>query len=226
MDLSKYELLRQGAEAKLYRGTYLSREAVIKERFPKSYRLPELDTRLTKERTKAEAKALIKCKALGIRTPTLYLVDQNLIFMEYLACPTARDFIKDILADNAKSSEEQKETLTKLGTSIGLMMAKLHNHNVVHGDMTTSNLLVTDSEKGEICVIDFGLANTEGSAEDKGVDMYVLERAIISAHPNTEYMFESIMQSYEQGLENKIRGSLMKKYHDIRLRGRKRDAIG
>jgi len=222
MDLTKYELLRQGAEAKVYRGSYLGQQAIIKERFSKSYRLPELDQKITKERSKAEARALIKCKTLGIRTPTLFLADQNLLIMQYLDCPTARDFIKSTLDDASKTVDEQKLILVQLGQKIGELMANLHNNNLIHGDMTTSNLLVQD----EIYVIDFGLANTEGSAEDKGVDMYVLERAIISAHPNTEYMFEAIMKNYEQNLSNKTRDTVMKKYHDIRMRGRKRDMVG
>jgi len=84
IDLANFELLRQGAEAKLYLGNYLGQRAIIKERFPKKYRLPELDVRLTRERLRAEARSLVKCKTLGIKTPILYHVDQSCIVMEYL----------------------------------------------------------------------------------------------------------------------------------------------
>ena len=92
----------------------------------------------------------------------------------------------------------------------------------MHGDMTTSNVLIIDNE---ICVIDFGLASTEcRSAEDKGVDLYVLERAIISAHPNMEFMFELILQAYQNEVSDWQ--VIKKKFEEIRLRGRKRDMVG
>ena len=79
----------------------------------------------------------------------------------------------------------------------------------------------------EIYAIDFGLGDFSGTPEDKGVDLYVLERALISAHPNTEFMFEAILQSYGEELENsKMRQAVLKKYEEIRLRGRKRDMVG
>jgi TP53 regulating kinase-like protein len=91
MDLSDFELLRQGAEAKLHLGTFLGRKAIVKERFCKKYRHPDLDARLNKERLKAEARALIRCKSIGVKTPTLYLADTSgYLVMEYLDCPTAR----------------------------------------------------------------------------------------------------------------------------------------
>ena len=41
-------------------------------------------------------------------------------------------------------------------------------------------------------MIDFGLSFQEGVAEDKGVDLYVLERAFLSTHPNTEKLFAEV----------------------------------
>jgi len=227
MDLTNFELLRQGAEAKLYLGTYLGQRAIVKQRFPKKYRLPELDVKLNRERLRAEARSLVKCKTLGIRTPTLYQVDQNCIVMEYLELPTARDYIKTIL-DNVKvPNDDQKAILTILAQKIGQMVGKLHKNNLIHGDMTTSNMLVDANQNQEICVIDFGLGDFSGTPEDKGVDLYVLERALISAHPNTEFMFDAILQSYGEELENnKMRQAVMKKYEDVRSRGRKRDMVG
>lgn len=223
--MNNFKLLRQGAEAKLYQGTYLGQEALVKERFSKKYRLPELDERLTRERMKAEARAIIKCKTLGIKTPNLYLVHQDKLIMQYINCPTARDYIRDVLNNKNTVDEAQKEILLRLGLNIGTILAKLHNNNVIHGDMTTSNLLV-DAANDHVYVIDFGLTSTEGTPEDKGVDLYVLERALISAHPNTEFLFNAILQSYEDNLNKKSREAVMKKYAEIRLRGRKRDMVG
>jgi TP53 regulating kinase-like protein len=232
INLANFELFKQGAEAKLYLGEYLGQRAVIKERFAKKYRLPELDVRLTRERLRAEARSLVKCKTLGIKTPILYHVDQSCIVMEYLEFPTAKDYIKTILDDGKTKipNAEQTKILTDLAMKIGAMIGKLHKNNLIHGDMTTSNMLV-DTNKNQdqiqIYVIDFGLGDFSGTPEDKGVDLYVLERALISAHPNTEFMFEAILKSYAEELENnKMRQAVLKKYEDVRMRGRKRDMVG
>lgn len=232
IDLANYELFKQGAEAKLYLGEYLGQRAVIKERFAKKYRLPELDVRLTRERLRAEARSLVKCKTLGIKTPILYHVDQSCIVMEYLEFPTAKDYIKTILDDGKTKipNAEQRKILTDLAMKIGAMVGKLHKNNLIHGDMTTSNMLVdtkSNLDQIQIYVIDFGLGDFSGTPEDKGVDLYVLERALISAHPNTEFMFEAILKSYAEELENnKMSQAVLKKYEDIRMRGRKRDMVG
>jgi len=235
IDLTNFELLRQGAEAKLYLGDYLGQRAIIKERFAKKYRLPELDVRLTRERLRAEARSLVKCKTLGIKTPILYHVNESCIVMEYLNFPTAKDYIKTILEDGKTKipNAEQKTILTDLGMKIGAMAGKLHKNNLIHGDMTTSNMLVEtkhqidNQDQIQIYVIDFGLGDFSGTPEDKGVDLYVLERALISAHPNTEFMFEAILQSYAAEMDNKkMSQAVLKKYEEIRMRGRKRDMVG
>ena len=117
-----------------------------------------------------------------------------------------------------------------MNSKIGALVGKLHKNNLIHGDMTTSNMLVdtkTNEDQSQIYVIDFGLGDFSGTPEDKGVDLYVLERALISAHPNTEFMFDVILQSYGDELDNnKMRQAVLKKYEDVRMRGRKRDMVG
>ena len=61
------------------------------------------------------------------------------------------------------------------------MVAKLHNHNYIHGDLTTSNFMIEDGT-GDLVLLDFGLTTVSSSAEDMGVDLYVLERAFLSLH--------------------------------------------
>lgn len=60
-----FEVIAQGAEARLYKGVYLKRPAMVKERFVKKYRQPDLDTHLTKDRIRAEARALLRAKSAG-----------------------------------------------------------------------------------------------------------------------------------------------------------------
>ncbi len=227
IDFSKYTLLKQGAEAKLYAGTFLGKKAIVKERFSKKYRHPDLNQKLNRDRLKAEARALVRCKTIGIRTPTLYLADSDsgLLIMEHLdQGPTCRDYIRQLLKNQNTIDKEQKEVLVDLGRKIGTILAKLHNNHVIHGDLTTSNILVEPD--GNLCLIDFGLGYAEGSAEDKGVDLYVLERALISAHPNTEFMFDSILAAYKENILDKLKDEVVRKFEDIRLRGRKRTMVG
>ena len=67
------ELLKQGAEARLYRTTFCGRPAIIKERFKKTYRHPELDDSITNDRIKAEARALVRCRKLGEQPSPFYI---------------------------------------------------------------------------------------------------------------------------------------------------------
>lgn len=59
------EFIGQGAEARLFKGTYLGKPCVLKERFVKKYRQPELDERLNKDRIRAEVRAMVRAKAAG-----------------------------------------------------------------------------------------------------------------------------------------------------------------
>ena len=44
------ELLKQGAEAKVYVSSFYGRPCIVKERFVKTYRVSELDKKLTQRR--------------------------------------------------------------------------------------------------------------------------------------------------------------------------------
>lgn len=63
--LSGLELVKQGAEARVFRGRFQGRAAVIKHRFPKGYRHPALEARLGRRRTVQEARALLRCRRAG-----------------------------------------------------------------------------------------------------------------------------------------------------------------
>ena len=108
----------------------------------------------------------------------------------------------------------------------GETVAKLHSCGLIHGDITTSNILVRgDQDSINLVMIDFGLSFQEGVPEDKGVDLYVLERAFLSTHPNTEEIFSEIFEAYKKN-SGKQAGEVVKKFEEIRLRGRKRTMLG
>jgi len=223
MDLSNYQLVKQGAEARMFTGTFLGQEVFVKERFSKKYRHPVLDTQLTKDRHRAEVRALLKCKQIGVKVPTMYLADNitTTIVMENIKdSVTAKDYINNML-ENKNGVQ-----LSKLAVLIGETVAKLHSCGLIHGDITTSNILVRgDQDSISLVMIDFGLSFQEGVPEDKGVDLYVLERAFLSTHPNTEEIFSEILEAYKKKSGKQV-GEIVKKFEEIRLRGRKRTMLG
>lgn len=133
-----------------------------------------------------------------------------------LNAETVKDFIKKCLCP---------ETLEKLAIEIGSNIGKLHSAGIIHGDLTTSNILIRNGDVTRLSMIDFGLSFMNPSAEDKGVDLYVLERALLSTHPESNEIFEVILKSYAQWNVKDAKETL-RKLDEIRLRGRKRSMVG
>ncbi|XP_050355961.1 EKC/KEOPS complex subunit TP53RK [Nymphalis io] len=236
-----YKILKQGAEAKLYICNYLGKPTLIKERFKKNYRHPDLDHTITKERIKNEARSIVRCKTAGIRTPALYLVDfdRRRIYMEHFQHSiTVKDFIINLTKINGTNADTTN-SLDIYATKIGQTVRKLHDNNIIHGDLTTSNMLLVEKspsntvddskwlhhENVEIIMIDFGLSFIDSSTEDKGVDLYVLERALISTHNDYPDLFKKIFEAYKSFSKNNIK-EIIVKYEDVRARGRKRTMVG
>ncbi|KAJ7332004.1 hypothetical protein JRQ81_014184 [Phrynocephalus forsythii] len=221
--LAGLELVQQGAEARVYRGLFLGRPAVIKHRFPKRYRHPALEERLSRRRTAQEARSLLRCRRAGISAPVVYFVDyvSNCIYLEDIVeSMTVRDYII-----SEQQSGKNASHLTVLMEKIGEMLAQMHDEDLVHGDLTTSNILLRPPvEKLDLVLIDFGLSFISALPEDKGVDLYVLEKAFLSTHPNTEALFEALLKKYS--VASKKATPVIKKLDEVRLRGRKRSMVG
>jgi len=113
---------------------------------------------------------------------------------------------------------------------IGNIIGQLHANDIIHGDLTTSNILIKTNlslpqqQKHELVMIDFGLAFVSTLHEDKAVDLYVLERAFISTHPNSESMVTTILQSYESS--HSAAPQILQRLEKVRQRGRKKLAFG
>ncbi|XP_045561094.1 EKC/KEOPS complex subunit TP53RK [Salmo salar] len=226
--LKKIELIKQGAEARVYRGSFLGKPTIVKERFPKLYRHPLLDEKLTHRRTVQEVRSILRCRKAGISAPVVYFVDytSHCIFLEdIVGSITVRDHIASTQLSSAQKSPE--EHLDQLAQKMGQILAKMHDEDVVHGDLTTSNMLLkagAESGETELVLIDFGLSYISALPEDKGVDMYVLEKAFLSTHPNTEALFEKLLKAY--AASSKKSHAVIKKLDEVRLRGRKRSMVG
>ncbi|EDO07990.2 hypothetical protein BBOV_III004260 [Babesia bovis T2Bo] len=201
-------LIAQGAEARVSSINYMGKKAVLKTRLPKKYRHTELDNILTNRRIVAECRAVARLRRHGVYVPLIYLVDINHrhIVYEYIKGETVLQVLKG-------NDEELKNDVLR---KVGIILAKMHEVNVVHGDLTTRNMLRT--EDGDICIIDFGLSYVSTLEEDKGVDLYVLERCC------TEKEFDILINSYKQYSKASLQN--VNKLAEVRLRGRKRDITG
>ncbi|KAH3772947.1 hypothetical protein DPMN_174294 [Dreissena polymorpha] len=136
---------------------------------------------------------------------------------------TVRDYIVNMQKFHPDKAIEKLRPLAK---KIGRLLGKMHAGKVIHGDLTTSNMLLRgDPENLDIVMIDFGLSFSEGLPEDKGVDLYVFERALLSTHPNTEELFTEVMESYRQENGEEAQ-EVIGKLDEVRMRGRKRTMVG
>jgi len=323
-------------------------QVICKERFPKRYRHPQLDASLTKSRTKAEARCLIRCQRGGIPCPNVLGIahwsnddktsvneegkkyGDNAIdvtgtiaaclFLEYIDGCTVRQYLEyrsseTISGNDAREgcaepiSKRQKQdfkaedfgiqkkvrdatvidVLTlSVARSLGILVGKMHAAGIVHGDLTTSNVMLRNpppvpnecNQQNEwephLALIDFGLATSTSSvlangksnkqasqkqnkqhfhAEEKAVDLYVLERAFLSTHPDSDMLVQEVWKGYisyfdgldkdesEEELQNgkndkvveESRGAgvhgqvaiaVMNRLEEVRKRGRKRECFG
>ncbi len=214
-------LIEQGAEARVYKAEFHGKPTIVKERFVKSYRVPSLDQKITHRRMNQEVRSMARCRRNGIRAPAIYHMDLNkrCIYMEDISEGTSlKKYIWSL-----KGNSSREETLKGLMKTIGTTLASMHDSDIIHGDLTTSNM-VYNPDKGDLTLIDFGLSHTSGLVEDKGVDLYVLERAFLSTHPNTEHLFQVVLESYLDSSGNAK--SVIAKLNEVRMRGRKRTMVG
>lgn len=213
-DISKERLIHKGAEASLFYGQWFGKKVIFKHRIPKEYRIEELDKRIRTERTLNEAKALIKVKSYGINVPQVFEIDaqNSTIVMKYIEGEKLKKVL--ILLDDAKKSKYFKR--------IGHDIAILHKKGHVHGDITTSNIIITNNE--EIFLIDFGLHEYSDTVEDKSVDLHLFKRVLISSHGlDYELCFNAFLEGYksEYNKQNKNESAMIiKNIEAIETRGR------
>jgi Kae1-associated kinase Bud32 len=208
--VTKDKIIYQGAEAKIFRSKYMNYDVVQKKRISKLYRIKEIDNQLISSRTREEAKLMIEARKYGVSIPTIYDVDleKGIITMDYLNGKR----IKDIL--NNLSEEERASICKKIGEDI----AKLHNNDIIHGDITTSNMILMDNK---IHFIDFGLGEKNSEIEAKGVDLHVLMEAIDSTHSKYSNCFNYVLEGYKKELKEDA-NLIIRKIEEIVKRGRYR----
>lgn len=239
-----WQLVSQGAEARLWKvpgrpDHNEGKPCIAKERFRKKYRHPVLDERLTKQRCRMEGRLLEKCLKGGIAVPRVLRVEAPVLYIEYIDGTTVRNLLQtwietsDSKTYDAMFSTKMKEKVDCIGRIMGAVIGQLHGRGIVHGDLTTSNMMVrgndlqlNDETPQTILLIDFGLAKNSESAEERAVDLYVLQRAISSTHPSLpeSFMDETILQSYARVAPKS--DAVLQRLDQVRLRGRKRECFG
>jgi Kae1-associated kinase Bud32 len=215
----KESFLSVGAEATLEKRKILGKNSIVKTRVVKGYRNQLLDESLRRERTSHEAKMLHAVKKWGVATPTLYLVEPHAstIYMEYVDAPR----MKHVLLDSKTKNTEKLRLCYELGKIIAL----LHAHHVIHGDLTTSNVLVRKNKKNKtnkmkkstnkLVMIDFGLATYSHKIEDAAVDLVNLKKTFTATHSTLNKGWEEIQKGY---LNNGGDAKVLKQMNEVESR--------
>ena len=174
------KIIAQGAEAIIS----LEKDYIIKNRIPKLYRIREIDEKLRKQRTKNEAKLLEKANKLT-NSPKVLKQDKYSLEIEFIN--------GEKISDKLNSYEEKKQfkTMQTLGKEIG----KLHDSDIIHGDLTTSNTILKEEK---VYIIDFGLGFISKRIEDKAVDLHLIKQALEAKHfQNHQELFKNFIKGYE-----------------------------
>jgi len=213
MDSSTLDLqpLHRGAEADLFLSQLPPWRVVVKRRVRKAYRHEQLDANIRKERTIKESSAIRDAKIAGARLPSILGLDleRSSIIMTFIDGSLARDII------DSMSNARRHALLEELGRQVGY----LHQGGVVHGDLTTSNIIVPDD--GKPFLLDFGMAGKSTDREDHGTDLHLLQRSLMATHAlDPPSSLKRIAKGYREVVGEEMARSRLRKAAEIARRGR------
>jgi TP53 regulating kinase-like protein len=209
--VAEKSLLKKGAEASLYLAKWHGRKVVIKVRIPKKYRPAALDEQIRTYRTVHEPQLMHDAKAAGVPTPLIYMVNvpEASITMEYVEGQQIKQLLN-------KAPQGRRH---KLCVAIGELIGKLHRQGLIHGDLTTSNMILNPEDK--IYFVDFGLGEKNVEVEAQGVDLHLMKRALQSTHYQFwEECFKNVMCGYSSVLGVETAEKVYEKIREIERRGR------
>lgn len=200
-------LIYRGAEAELFEVKRNGKKMVVKNRLEKKYRRKELDKGLREKRTKKEANLIRRVRELGIVAPDVYSVNKQsgVIEMEFIEGRKLRDCLN--------------ERNISLCREIGRMIGVMHLNGIIHGDLTTSNIILRKKgKKNELVFIDFGLGQNSNKIEDKAVDLIVFKKTFLATHFKLKKGWALIRKGYmEEGKEGE---KVLKHMEAVEKRGR------
>mgnify|MGYP001083723491 CR=1 FL=1 len=186
------EIIYRGAESVLYLDNFEGQQVLVKERIEKKYRIAQIDKKIRKMRTRGEVRLLTEARKVGVLTPKILFVDEanHKIIMEFIDGTR----IKELLYTADRTTAE------RICFEIGKLVGKLHAAGIVHGDLTTSNMILKDEQ---IYFIDFGLGEFSKRLEDQGVDLNLLFEALKSTHFKIlKLCWENIVKGYREEYKN------------------------
>lgn len=187
---------KKGAEATLEIGE----EKVTKKREKKDYRHPELDEKIRNERTDREKKIMKEARSSGANVPEVEKTDESTLEIEKID----GEPLKEVLEDSIFTMED-----------LGRNVASLHGNDILHGDLTTSNVMVVNRET---FLIDFGLAFRSQRTEDRAVDIHLLKQVLESSHPGAaEDAWEEFLKGYQDYRESE---KVLERLEEVERRGR------
>jgi TP53 regulating kinase-like protein len=209
--VAEQTLFKKGAEASLYFADWHGRKVIVKLRAPKRYRPEVLDEQIRSYRTVHEPQLMHEAKAAGVPTPLIYMVNvpKASITMEFVKGQQ----IKQLL--NKVPQGKRQELCVRIGELIG----KLHRQGLIHGDLTTSNMILSPEDK--IFFVDFGLGEKNRELEAEGVDLHLMKRALQSTHYQFwEECFKNVVCGYSVVLGSEAAEKVYEKIKEIETRGR------
>lgn len=202
------KVLYKGAESWIYQHNYQGEVAIVKERVAKRYRISQIDEQLRKMRTRKEVKLLTEARKVGVATPKILHVDEkdHKIFMEFIEGRRIKELLNEV----------DEKTVARICFEIGRAIGKLHANGIVHGDLTTSNMILRGDE---IYFIDFGLGEFSTRIEDQGVDLNLLYEALRSTHFKIlDLCWKNVIEGYRK--EYQKADEVLKKIEEIEKRAR------
>jgi len=206
------QIIAQAAEAIIIR----KGNNIIKRRIKKGYRIQEIDEKLRKLRTRSEAKLLEKASKI-ISVPKLIKVDEKTKEIEM-------QFIEGKkLSEHLDNLKDKFNVMEKAGES----MAKLHDSDIIHGDLTTSNMILAEKGKTSqenrrlsgVFFIDFGIGFVSKRIEDRAVDLHLIKQALQAKH--FKYS-EKLFKSFLKGYKSKDKEKTLAQFEIVESRGRYR----
>ncbi len=207
--MERMTLIKKGAEAELYRLEWMGRDAILKRRIKKLYRNPDLDVYIRTTRTSTEAKLLSEARRLGVPTPIIYYLDlkNTEIVMSFIPGPPLKKIIPEM----------DRELLSETFNLVGRLVGSLHRGGIVHGDLTTSNMILKEHT---LFLIDFGLGEHTSDLEARGVDIHLMRRALESSHYEvSKFAYDCFIYGYESIMGEETK-NVLRRVGEIRRRGR------
>ena len=200
------KLVKKGAEADIYATIWNGLNSILKIRKKKDYRVHSLDMRIRTLRTIREAKMISETKSFGITTPLVYFVDEK-------KCEIYLQFIKGKLVRDLPLNK-----IIKMCPEIGRIVGTLHKNGIMHGDLTTSNFIL--SNRG-LVVLDFGLSQKTDKIADYAIDLRLFKEVLNSAHAQiVEDAWVSFVLGYRKILGNMLTEKILSHVSVIEKRGR------